>query len=103
MVVGGAFTRQGIGASMAQFLAYGAGMGAVLVALTVSLALFEGVLVTYLSRLVPYVERISAAPKACCWAPASISSITRAAHVPDGALSGTQHVVSAVRRQCNVS
>lgn len=59
MVVGGALTRQGIGASVAQFLAYGAGMGAVLIALTVSLALFEGVLVMYLKRLVPYVERIS--------------------------------------------
>ena len=60
VVVGGSFTRQGIVGGLAQFLAYGLGMGAVLMALTLSLALFEGVLVGYLRRLVPYVERAGA-------------------------------------------
>ena len=60
VVVGSTFTRRGIGAGLAQFLAYGLGMGAVLMALTLSLALLEGVLVGYLRRPVPYVERASA-------------------------------------------
>lgn len=60
VVVGSTFTRQGIAGGLAQFLAYGLGMGAVLMALTLSLALFEGVLVGYLWRLVPYVERAGA-------------------------------------------
>jgi cytochrome c biogenesis protein CcdA len=60
VVVGSTFTRQGIGGGLIQFLAYGLGMGIVLMALTLSLALFEGVLVGHLRRLVPYVERVSA-------------------------------------------
>ncbi len=60
VVVGGAFTRQSIGAALVQFLAYGLGMGVVLMALTLSLALFKGVLVRYLQRVVPYVERAGA-------------------------------------------
>jgi len=60
IVVGGAFTRRGAATGVGQFLAYGLGMGAVLMALTVSLALFEGVLVGYLRRVVPYVERAGA-------------------------------------------
>ncbi len=59
-VVGSVFTRQGIGGGLAQFLAYGLGMGTVLMTLTLSLALFEGVFVGHLRRLVPYVERIGA-------------------------------------------
>lgn len=60
VVVGGTFTRQGIGGGLAQFLAYGLGMGVVLMALTLGLALFEGVLVGYLRRLMAYVERAGA-------------------------------------------
>jgi len=60
VVVGSAFTGQGAAAALVQFLAYGAGMGVVLMALTLSVALFEGVLVDHLRRLMPYVERASA-------------------------------------------
>jgi len=60
VAVGGAFTRQGVVAGVAQFVAYGLGMGVVLMALTLSLAFFEGVLVGRLRRLVPYVERAGA-------------------------------------------
>ncbi|RMF32006.1 MAG: cytochrome c biogenesis protein CcdA [Chloroflexi bacterium] len=60
VVVGSAFTLSGAGAGLVQFLAYGLGMGVVLMALTLSLALFEGVLVGSLRRLVPYVERAGA-------------------------------------------
>lgn len=59
-IVGSAFTTRGVAAGLALFLAYGLGMGAVLMVLTISVALFEGVLVDYLRRLLPYVERISA-------------------------------------------
>jgi cytochrome c biogenesis protein CcdA len=60
VVVGSAFTGQGVAAGLVQFIAYGAGMGVVLMALTLSLALFEGVLVDHLRRLMPYVERAGA-------------------------------------------
>lgn len=59
-VVGSAFTSGGAVAGIAQFVTYGLGMGVVLMALTLSLAFFEGVLVSRLLRLVPYVERASA-------------------------------------------
>lgn len=60
VAVGSVFTSQGIGAGLAQFLAYGLGMGVVLMALTLSLALFKGTLVSSLKRAVPYVERAGA-------------------------------------------
>jgi len=60
VVVGSAFTSREVGAGLAQFLAYGLGMGVILTALTLSVALFKGVLVRYLQRLVPYVERAGA-------------------------------------------
>jgi len=60
VAVGSVFTSQGIGAGLAQFLAYGLGMGVVLMALTLSLALFKGALLGSLKRVVPYVERAGA-------------------------------------------
>lgn len=60
VVVGSAFTGQGFVTALVQFLVYGLGMGMVLISLTLSLAIFEGVLVGYLRRLVPYVERAGA-------------------------------------------
>jgi len=60
VAVGSVFTSQGIGTGLAQFLAYGLGMGVLLMALTLSLALFKGVLLRYLQRVVPYVERAGA-------------------------------------------
>lgn len=59
-VVGSAFAGRELGAGGAQFLAYGLGMGTVLTVLTLSVALFKGVLIRYLQRLVPYVERMGA-------------------------------------------
>ncbi len=60
VAVAGAFTRSGVAAGMAGFLSYGLGMGVVLLALTVSLALFREALLRHLRRLLPYVERIGA-------------------------------------------
>jgi cytochrome c biogenesis protein CcdA len=57
-VIGGALTQDGIASGGAQFVAYGLGMGAMLVLVSVSLALFEGVLVTRMRRLGPYVSRL---------------------------------------------
>ncbi|MFQ5460120.1 MAG: cytochrome c biogenesis CcdA family protein [Anaerolineae bacterium] len=59
-VVGTSLTRGGVAQGSLQFLAYGLGMGSVLIALTVSAALFEGVLAERMRRLVPLVERIGA-------------------------------------------
>lgn len=58
MIVGGALALQGAG--WALFLSYGLGMGVVLVALTVSAALFKGVVTRYLRAALPYVKRLSA-------------------------------------------
>ncbi len=60
VAVGSAFTGQGVAAGVARFLAYGLGIGVVLMALTLSLALFKGVLVGYLRRVMSYVERAGA-------------------------------------------
>jgi cytochrome c biogenesis protein CcdA len=60
VAVGSAFTRGGVGTGLVQFLSYGLGMGVVLLALTLSLALFQGALVRHLKRLLPYVERAGA-------------------------------------------
>ncbi len=60
IVVGTAFTQQGVAQGLGQFLAYGLGMGAVLMGLTVGLALFREVALTSVRRVMPYVERASA-------------------------------------------
>ncbi len=60
IVVGAAFTQQGLGQGVGQFLAYGLGMGAVLMGLTVGLALFREVALSSVRRVMPYVERASA-------------------------------------------
>ncbi len=59
-VIGSVFATGGILQALAQFLAYSLGMGAVIVLLTMSLAFFKGVMLKYLRKVVPYVERISA-------------------------------------------
>jgi cytochrome c-type biogenesis protein len=43
-----------------QFVAYAMGMGAVLIALTLSTAVFKGAMAVYLRGLLPYMQRISA-------------------------------------------
>jgi cytochrome c biogenesis protein CcdA len=60
LVVGGTLALQGAGLGLTLFISYALGMGAVLVALTVSAALFKGVLTRYLRAVLPYVERVSA-------------------------------------------
>ena len=60
VAVGSVVTTEGLAPGFLQFLSYGAGMGAVMTALTLSVAVFKGALVTYLRRWVPHVERISA-------------------------------------------
>jgi len=60
-VVGSALTGRGFAASVVPFVSYALGMGLVILTLTVSLALFKGVLVNWLRASLPYVERLSAA------------------------------------------
>jgi cytochrome c biogenesis protein CcdA len=60
-VVGSAFTAEGSAAGLAQFVSYALGMGAVVLALTVSAALVrEGLLLRHVRRLAPYVHPVSA-------------------------------------------
>ncbi|MGH2410453.1 MAG: cytochrome c biogenesis protein CcdA, partial [Chloroflexota bacterium] len=47
-------------AGLAQFVAYGLGMGVVLTAVAVSAAVFRGIVGLALRRLVPYVRQVSA-------------------------------------------
>jgi len=58
-VVGTTLTAGTLAYSAGQFTLYGLGMGAVILALTLSIALFQGVLVTVVRRAVPYVQPIS--------------------------------------------
>jgi threonine/homoserine/homoserine lactone efflux protein len=47
-------------AALLLFLAYGLGMGAVLMGVTLGAALFKGAVARALKQVVPYVERLSA-------------------------------------------
>lgn len=60
-VVASTFSRQSALAGVVTFLAYGAGMALLLMALTVALALAKRGLVTGLRRALPYVQRASGA------------------------------------------
>ena len=53
------FTNANFASGVAAFLAYGLGMGVVLIALTVALALARHSLVTTLRRALPYIYRVS--------------------------------------------
>ena len=59
LVVGSAFTQEGFTQGLGQFIAYGLGMGLVLMALTIGLALFREMALTSVRRVVPYVHRVS--------------------------------------------
>jgi cytochrome c-type biogenesis protein len=59
-VIGGALTQDGVASGSAQFVAYGLGMGVMLVLVSVSLALFEGVLVTRMRQASQYVSKLGA-------------------------------------------
>jgi cytochrome c biogenesis protein CcdA len=61
VVVGSAIQSQGFANGLFQFFSYSLGMGAVLTALALSIAVFHGGLATYLRRIVPYMGRIAGA------------------------------------------
>ncbi len=60
VVVGSALGTGVITTSIAQFMGYALGMGAVLAVITVGTALFREVIERWLRRLIPYVHRVSA-------------------------------------------
>lgn len=59
-VIGGTFTADTFLDSMLQFLLYGFGMGTVILALTIGMALFRGAMVGGLRKMLPHVGMISA-------------------------------------------
>lgn len=59
-VIGGASTSDTFLDSLLQFLLYGFGMGTVILVLTVGMAVFKGMMVGGLRRMVPYVGMVSA-------------------------------------------
>ncbi|MFQ5828353.1 MAG: cytochrome c biogenesis CcdA family protein [Candidatus Methylomirabilia bacterium] len=61
MVVGSALATGGFLSGLLQFVSYGLGMGLVLIVLTLGIALFkEGLIVSRLRGVLPYVERVAA-------------------------------------------
>lgn len=60
VVVGSSLGSQGWLASFVQFIGYGLGMGAILIAVTVGAALFRGAVAKGLRITMPYVHRVSA-------------------------------------------
>ena len=57
-VVGASFAADGAGISFTQFVLYALGMGAVILAITLSMALFRGAMVSFVRRAMPYVEPV---------------------------------------------
>jgi cytochrome c-type biogenesis protein len=60
-VVGSTLAVQGLGKAIGEFVLYGLGMGAVILMLTLAMALFKGAMVGARRRVLPYVQPISAA------------------------------------------
>ena len=60
VVVGGSLASQGLAASFGQFISYALGMGAILIAVTLGSALFQGAVAKWLRQAMPYVHRASA-------------------------------------------
>ncbi len=60
MVVGSSLASQGLVNSFVQFIGYGLGMGAILIAVTIGAALFQGTVARGLRAAMPYVHRMSA-------------------------------------------
>jgi cytochrome c biogenesis protein CcdA len=60
VVVGSSLGSQDLMTSFVQFIGYGLGMGAILIAVTVGAALFRGAVAKGLRAAMPYVHRISA-------------------------------------------
>jgi cytochrome c biogenesis protein CcdA len=59
VVVGSALGSQGLLTSFVHFISHGLGMGTILIAVTVSAALFRGTVARGLRAALPYVHRIS--------------------------------------------
>ena len=57
-VVGSSFAATGIATSFAQFVLYALGMGVVIIALTLSMALFKGAMLSGMRKVMPYVHPI---------------------------------------------
>lgn len=60
LVVGSALTAGGLLPGLIQFISYAAGMGIVLMAVSIGAAAFKGAVVARLRLLLPYVTRLSA-------------------------------------------
>lgn len=61
IVVGAAFVEGTVLGGLKLFLAYSAGMGAIVLAVALGAALFKGVVARFLRRALPYVQRLSGA------------------------------------------
>ncbi len=57
-VIGSSFAASGIAASFAQFVLYALGMGVVIIALTLSMALFKGAMLGGMRKVMPYIHPI---------------------------------------------
>ena len=57
-VIGSSFAASDIAASFAQFVLYALGMGVVIIALTLSMALFKGAMLGGMRKIMPYVQPI---------------------------------------------
>ena len=60
VVVGSSLASEGLLNSFVQFIGYGLGMGAILIAVTIGAALFQGTVARGLRSAMPYVHRMSA-------------------------------------------
>jgi cytochrome c-type biogenesis protein len=60
VVVGGSLASQGLADSLIQFLSYALGMGSILVAVTIGSALFQGSVVRWLRKAIPYIHKANA-------------------------------------------
>jgi hypothetical protein len=61
IVVGAAFLEGSVAGGLLLFLAYSAGMGAIVMAVSLGTALFKGVVARFLRRALPHVQRLSGA------------------------------------------
>ena len=57
-VIGSSFATASVGAAFAQFVLYALGMGAVIITLTVGMALFKGAMVGMMRKAMPYIQPV---------------------------------------------
>lgn len=60
VVVGSALASHGFLSSLSQFVGFALGMGSILIAVTISAALFRGAIERWLKRMIPYIHKTSA-------------------------------------------